>query len=239
MAEGGAVDWAKVAGVVLGGIGTLLGLYNAWAQREERREKLVVSWLNCTVVETLFTTAEIDRINDEYERMRQHSEGLPKASADPWIGTLKERFIRADILLRNKGGKEVIVSEIQVDDWVFGERAQQPSLPGPMEGDFQAYDLDDETPVSLSKFFRIPPDSTVDRRLETYERSRHGPLLPGGSSAICPLGAGSKTEILLRVISDGQPGIILRRIPLAKGEDISGPPQWWERPQPWYQDEGR
>lgn len=239
MAGGGSIDWGRMdwgqfISLVLGGIGTALGIGNALALWDERREKLDISWLNCTIAEALFTKAETERIDAQYQRARQGNRDLPDASAAAWIGTLKERFIRAEILLRDKRGKEIVVGGIQIDDWVVGERLQQSSLPGPVEMDFRAFDLQDGTPVNLSKVLYIAPKSTVGLRIEMYERSRHGPVLPGGSSQICPLERGPKTEILLRAeVADGQCRIVLKRIPLTPAEDIPRPPQWWAYERKW------
>lgn len=222
------IDWAKLIGLILGGIGTGLGIYNTWAARQAMKPKLKISWLNCRQAYRTFSKWAVDQ--GKQAMLGSHPEGI---ELDPvtshiletlprWTGSLKERFVQADIVFHNEGGRDIVISDIQIDDWVGGRGPYASVMDWPTGPRFRAIDPRTGQEVDLSATVTIPPRRSVTRRIEIYEKRRSGPGAVGRTHFPVP---GPEDYLLLRVVTDSQPPLIVKRIPLKEVVELSRP-EW-------------
>lgn len=233
--NGSEIDWVKLIGLALGGIGTALGIYNAWAAHEAMKPKLRISWLNCRQAYLTFSEWDVDQAKQRI--MGSHPEGT---ELDPvtrnilerlpgWIGSLRERFVQADMVFHNEGGRDIIISDIQVDDWVRGRGPHGSRIDWATMSMFRVIDPGTDHEVDLTSTITIPPRRSVTRRIEIYEKHRTG---PGGVGRVAFPISPPPGYLSLRVLTDSQPPLVVERIPLNQVDELSRPDWSYEPARP-------
>lgn len=230
--NGPEIDWVKLIGLALGGIGTALGIYNAWAACQAMKPKLKISWLNCRQSCITFSDWEVDQakqliVGSLPEGLQPSPPGILE-TLPRWVGSLKERCVEADIIFHNVGGRDIVISDIQIDDWVFGRGPYGSRIDWAIGSVFRAIDPATGQEVDLSSATTIPPHRSVTRRIETYEKHCTGPEGVGRHAFPVPPPG---DYLVVRVLTDSQPPLVVKRIPLEQVHDLFRP-EWVEPRRP-------